>query len=123
MFGNFNVNLLVLGTLLSPALAATLKTLTTSLEVSDTRITGTGGVFNVGEQVTGEGIDTGGMIVAATDNTLVNDIRNAWRNAQGSSSGIYYELQECSLVLYPGQSKPWPADTYFAVYLPPMSVP
>lgn len=114
------VNLFALGSLVASALAASLNGDTAAIEISDTRITGSGGVFREGETVTGTSIATGGMIVADDDSSFVNEIRNAWRNAHGVSSGIYYELQEVKFVIYPDQSKPWP-DAKFAVYLPPFS--
>lgn len=121
MLGLSKVNCLVLSSLLAPAWAASLRGTSASIQISDTRITGTGGVFSDGEMVTGTDIGYGGMIIADADSSFVNDIREMWRTAQGSAAGIYYELQQLQFIVYPDQSKPWPADATFGVYLPPFS--
>jgi hypothetical protein len=120
MFGK--LNLLALGSLLAPVFAATISGTGAAIEISDRRITGTGGVFRDGELVTGNDIGHGGLIVADPDNAFINEIREAWQTAQGSSSGIYQELQQVEFILYPGQSKPWPDSAKFAIYLAPLNI-
>lgn len=122
MFGLSNLKLLALGSLLVPAFAASLRSGAKSIEVSDRRIVTVGGVFAAGETITGADIGTGGMIIADGDSELINEIREAWRIAEGSSSGIYYDLQQVALIVYPGQSKPWPEGANFGIYLPPLNI-
>ncbi|KAF4980504.1 hypothetical protein FZEAL_3492 [Fusarium zealandicum] len=121
MLGFSKVNLLVLGSLLAPAFAASIRGTGAGIEISDTRITGTGGIFRDGETVSGTNIATGGLIVADADWGFINEIREAWQTAQGSSSGIYYELQQVEFIVYPDQSKPWPDSVKWAIYLAPMN--
>ncbi|KAH6950815.1 hypothetical protein DER45DRAFT_578954 [Fusarium avenaceum] len=120
MFGK--LNLFVLGSLLAPVFAARISGTGAAIEISDRRITGTGGIFRDGEVVTGNDIGHGGLIVADPDNAFINEIREAWQTAQGSSSGIYQELQQVEFILYPGQSKPWPDSAKFAIYLAPLNI-
>lgn len=121
MLGAMNAKLLAFSCLVAAALGAKLQLSggITAIEVSDTRITNVGGVFTPGQDVDGLEMAAGSLIVADSDNAVVNEIRELWRAREGSSTGIYYELQTVGLLYYPGQTKPWPEDIYYAVYLPP----
>ena len=113
-------NLLALGSLVASALAATLEGDRRSISVSSTRITTVAGAFASREQVTGEDLGRGGMVIADDDALFLDEIRGMWRTAQGSSSGIYEELQQVALVIYDGQTVPWNGPRY-ALWLPPFS--
>ncbi|KAL4721770.1 hypothetical protein ACLX1H_011264 [Fusarium chlamydosporum] len=123
MLGLNKVNLLALSSLLVPALAASIGAGNRGIEISDKRVTRTEGVFAAGEIVTGRDIGFGGLIIGDPDNSFVSEIREQWKVAQGSSSGIYQELQQVAFVLYPDQSKPWPEEVKFAIYLAPLNMP
>lgn len=111
-------SLLALGSFLAPSLAASLSAGTTSATIN-TRVTSIGGVFRDGQQVSGTGIAMGGLIVADADAEFVSEIQEKWINAQGTQTGIYYELQQVGFIVYPDQSKPWPTGAGYAVYLAP----
>ncbi|KAM0339109.1 hypothetical protein ACHAPU_011062 [Fusarium lateritium] len=127
MFGLSKLNLLVLGSLLAPAFAATITAGNKGIDIRAGRSVMVGGVFTEGETVVGKDIGYGGLIIASADQTLITDTIEAWERAQGSSSGIYYELQEMELKLYDpveqdDGKRPWPANILWAAYLPPMAV-